>query len=189
MKASILVTGGAGFIGSHICIALYNAGYTPLILDNLSNAHWETIERISKITGSILRTFHGDVRDSALLNNIFLEESIDGVIHLAGIKDVNSAFYNSLKCYENNVLGSISLIKAMDIANIKKMIFASSSAVYGVPDALPITEFASCKPINPYGRAKYMTEQVLQDLCLSNPEWGGVFLCVISILLVRMRAA
>jgi len=172
MRSRVLVTGGMGFIGSHTCVALSDSGYTPLILDNLVNAETGVIQRLNKITGRVLRCVRGDVRDRSLLDRLFREEQIEAVIHLGGLKATSTSVSDAIACYENNVEGSLTLIEAMGAAGIKRIIFASSAAVYGSSSDNPIPETALCRPANPYGHSKRAVEQVLAALCCSYPEWG-----------------
>jgi UDP-glucose 4-epimerase len=167
----ILVTGGTGFIGSHTCVALSAAGYTPLILDNLSNSDLRVIECLGKITGSQPRCIQGDVRDRALLDRLFRDEGIDGVIHLAGLKTISDSMADPLSFYDNNVQGSLTLAAAMRAAGVKVLIFSSSATVYGEPERCPIPESASCRPVNPYGHSKRVVEQALSDLYQADPAW------------------
>lgn len=176
MRPCILVTGGAGFIGSHTSVALSAGGYTPLILDNFSNGDPGVVERLGKITGRSPRCVRGDVRDRALLDRLFHEERIEGVIHLGGIKTTGGGPSDPIACHENNVVGSFTLIAAMRAAGVKNLIFASSATVYGFPDACPIRESAVCRPTSPYGSAKRVIEQALTALCLADPTWSVMVL-------------
>ncbi|MEJ5128867.1 UDP-glucose 4-epimerase GalE [Comamonas sp. MYb21] len=174
MSGSILVTGGTGFIGSHICIALCDAGFRPLLFDNGSNTQNNVVERIYKITGFTPKYIKGDIRDRRLLDQILRDESIEAVIHLGATRSVSSSLIDPLHCYENNLMGSSILIQAMHNAGIRKLIFSSSAAVYGIPSTCPIPETAPCRPISPYGLAKKMVEQMICDLCLADPEWRAI---------------
>lgn len=176
MRSCILVTGGAGFIGSHTCVALSANGYTPLILDNLANADPSVLERLGRITGNVPRCIRGDVRDRALLDQLFREERIEGVIHLGGLKAAGDSSRDPIACHENNVVGSFTLIAAMRAASVKNLIFASSATVYGAPDASPIPESAVCRPASPYGRGKRRVEQALMALCVADPKWRVIVL-------------
>lgn len=171
MHSCILVTGGAGFIGSHVCVALSAGGYMPLILDNFSNGDPGMVERLGRITGRPPRCVRGDVRDRALLDRLFREERIEGVIHLGGVKAVGDGLSDPIACHENNVVGSFTLIAAMRAAGVKNLIFASSAAVYGAPDVSPVPESAACRPLSPYGRTKREIEKALTALCLADPAW------------------
>ncbi len=167
----ILVTGGAGFIGSHTCVALAQAGYTPLVLDNLSNSDVRVLDRLARITGAAPRFVEGDVRDGPLLARLFAEHRVDGVIHFAGLKAVGESVADPLAYYDVNVAGTVTLARAMEAAGVATLIFSSSATVYGEPERLPIPESAPCAPASPYGRSKAMVEQVLADLHHARPDW------------------
>lgn len=167
----ILVTGGAGFIGSHTCVALASAGYTPLILDNLGNSDARVIDRLARIIGTAPRLVEGDVRDRALLDRLFAGQPIAGVIHFAGLKAVGDSVADPLTYYDNNVHGTFVLAAAMQAAKVRTLIFSSSATVYGEPDRSPIPESAPCRPANPYGHTKRMVEQALADLQQTDPSW------------------
>lgn len=171
MTQRVLVTGGAGFIGSHTCVALTAAGYTPVILDNFGNSDVRVLERLRQITGSAPRLIEGDVRDRALLTQVFSDESFAAVIHFAGLKAVGDSVADPLAYYDNNVHGSFVLASAMQDAGVKTLIFSSSATVYGEPDCSPIPEDAPRRPANPYGRSKLMVEEALVDLHRSQPGW------------------
>jgi UDP-glucose 4-epimerase len=171
MNQTILVTGGAGFIGSHTCVALAAAGYTPLILDNLGNSDVRVIDRLARIIGTAPDFIEGDVRDRALLDAIFRDRQIGGAIHFAGLKAVGDSVADPITYYDNNVNGTLVLAAAMQAAGVRKLIFSSSATVYGDPDRSPIPEDAPCRPANPYGRSKLMVEQALADLQHAHPAW------------------
>ena len=171
MSHNILVTGGAGFIGSHTCVALAAAGYTPLILDNLGNSDVRVLARLAAITGQTPAFVEGDVRDRALLDRLFRENVIAGVIHFAGLKAVGDSVADPVRYYDNNVNGTLVLAAAMQAAGVKTLIFSSSATVYGDPERSPIPESAPCRPANPYGHSKRMVEQVLADLQHARPDW------------------
>ena len=171
MKNYVLVTGGAGYIGSHTCVALAAAGYTPLILDNLCNSSAKVLDRLAQISGTAPRLIEGDVRDRALLDRLFADEKIDAVIHFAGLKAVGDSVADPLLYYDNNVNGSLVLAAAMRAAGVRTLIFSSSATVYGEPDESPIPEGAPTRPANPYGRSKLMVEECLGDLYRSEPGW------------------
>ncbi|MDM0077377.1 UDP-glucose 4-epimerase GalE [Variovorax sp. J2P1-59] len=171
MSQNILVTGGAGFIGSHACVALAAAGYTPLILDNLGNSDIRVLERLERIIGTRPRFIEGDVRDRALLDKLFREQPVGGVIHFAGLKAVGDSVADPITYYDNNVHGTFVLAAAMQAAGVRTLIFSSSATVYGDPDRSPIPEDAPLRPANPYGRSKLMVEEALGDLHRAHPAW------------------
>ena len=173
MGNRILVTGGAGFIGSHTCVALAEAGYVPVILDNLGNSDVRVLDRLARIsaTGTAPVFIEGDVRDRAVLDRVFEANDIAGVIHFAGLKAVGDSVADPLTYYDNNVNGTFVLAAAMQAANVRTLIFSSSATVYGEPDSSPIPEDAPCRPANPYGRSKRMVEEALIDLQIAQPEW------------------
>ena len=171
-KDLILVTGGAGYIGSHAVTALLDAEYEVLVIDNLSNSSLEALKRVEKICGRSPEFIRGDVRDSDLLNKVFRDSEIKAVMHFAGLKSVGESVSDPLKYHQNNVEGSISLLKAMRDAGIRKLVFSSSATVYGDPKIVPIDESASVGDVtNPYGRTKLLVEQILQDVAMSDPRW------------------
>ncbi|KQW62199.1 UDP-glucose 4-epimerase GalE [Variovorax sp. Root411] len=171
MSQRILVTGGAGFIGSHTCVALAAAGYVPVILDNLCNSDVRVLERLHQITGSTLQFIQGDVRDAALLARVFAETPFAAAIHFAGLKAVGDSVSDPLAYYDTNVGGSLMLASAMRDAGVNTLIFSSSATVYGEPEHSPIPEDAALRPASPYGRSKLMVEQALVDLYRSQPGW------------------
>lgn len=168
---NILVTGGAGYIGSHTLLELLAAGYQPIVLDNLCNSRFESLARVEKICGKSIHFIQGDVRDFSLLENIFSEHAIEAVVHFAGLKAVGESVALPLKYYDNNVYGSQVLLHAMLQAGVYRLVFSSSATVYGEPEHMPIAE--SCpvgRPTNPYGRSKLMVEDILRDLAVSEPR-------------------
>lgn len=174
---AILVTGGAGYIGSHTCIELINAGYDIVVLDNLSNSSEKSLERVAKITGKKVPFYKVDILDREGMNEIFEKESIDSVIHFAGLKAVGESVAKPLEYYHNNITGTLLLCDVMRSHNVKNIIFSSSATVYGDPAFIPITE--DCpkgKITNPYGQTKSMLEQILTDLHVADPEWNVVLL-------------
>lgn len=173
---AILVTGGAGYIGSHTVVQLLNAGQDVLVLDNLCNSKAAVMERISTITGKKVAFIEGDVRDAALLQKLFSGNAIDSVIHFAGLKSVAEGGVKPLLYYDNNVTGSVTLFEQMAKANVHSLVFSSSATVYGEPVFLPYTEAHPLSPMNVYGNTKLMVEQVLRDLANSNPAWRIVLL-------------
>ena len=172
MTKTILVTGGAGYIGSHTTLALLQAGCEVVVLDNLSNSSDESLKRVAQISGRVPVFFKGDVRDRALLNRAFTEHPIESVLHFAGFKAVGESVMEPLRYYENNVHGSQVLLQAMVAAGVFNFVFSSSATVYGEPVQIPISE--SCpvsRPTNPYGRSKLMVEDMLRDMAVSDPRW------------------
>lgn len=167
-----LVTGGAGYIGSHTVLSLLEAGYEVTVLDNFSNSSAESISRIEEIVGKSVNLINGDIRDSALLDSIFQSNKIDAVLHFAGLKSVSESVEKPLMYYDNNVAGTITLCEAMLRANIFKFVFSSSATVYGEPEKMPVHEgMPTGVPTNAYGRSKLMVEQVLSDLIRSDSRW------------------
>lgn len=170
-KSTILVTGGAGYIGSHMCVELLQAGHNVIVLDNLSNASAASIDAVRRITQKSLNFVEGDIRNSELLEKLFAEHRISGVLHFAGLKAVGESSALPLKYYDNNVNGTLRLIEAMHEADCKTLVFSSSATVYGMPDEMPLQESAPTGAINPYGRTKLMIEEMLQDLYAADPTW------------------
>jgi UDP-glucose 4-epimerase len=164
-KNTILVTGGAGYIGSHACVELLNTGYDVVVVDNLCNSYAESLNRVKKITGKELQFYEVDIRDKEALSEIFSKHDISAVIHFAGLKAVGESCELPLKYYQNNVYGSLILTEVMANANVKNLIFSSSATVYGEPDTV---EYSEDLPVygatNPYGKSKAMVEEILQDL-------------------------
>lgn len=174
---AILVTGGAGYIGSHTCIELINAGYDVVVLDNLCNSSEKSLERVEQITGKKVPFYKVDILDREGMNEIFEKESIESVIHFAGLKAVGESVSKPLEYYHNNITGTLLLCDVMRSHNVKNIIFSSSATVYGDPAFIPITE--DCpkgKITNPYGQTKSMLEQILTDLHVADPEWNVVLL-------------
>lgn len=168
---TLLVTGGAGYIGSHTCVELLQAGYGVVVADNLCNSRREVFGRIERIAGRAV-TFHEcDVRDAAALRGIFREHAIDAVLHFAGLKAVGESVDRPIEYYDNNVGGTLALCRAMAEAGVRKLVFSSSATVYGDPDAVPVREDHPLRPTNPYGHSKAMIETILQDLFRSDPAW------------------
>ena len=172
MKNKILVTGGAGYIGSHTCIALHQAGYDIVVYDNLSNSSREAINRVSTLIGQPIEFIEGDIRDTELLKQVFTEHQFFGVIHFAGLKAVGESVAKPLLYYNNNVSGTITLLEAMAEANVKNLVFSSSATVYGDPEVLPIDETSPRSCTNPYGQSKLTVEHILQDLAATNDGWN-----------------
>lgn len=170
---TILVTGGAGYIGSHTLVELLSNGQQVLVLDNLSNASKESLNRVAEITGKRPEFIEGDIRDGALLDRLFSEHSIDAVVHFAGLKAVGESVAQPLRYYDNNVNGTLVLVNAMQKAGVFRLVFSSSATVYGEPLQMPITEdFAVGGTTNPYGTSKLMVEKILQDLATSDDRWA-----------------
>ena len=170
---SILVTGGAGFIGSHTCVEHLNAGYDTIILDNLCNSKSESVKRIKEITGKDVKFYECDIRDRAGLDKIFAENSIEAVIHFAGLKAVGESCEKPLEYYDNNIGGTVILCEAMKAAGCKKIVFSSSATVYGSENPSPLKEdMPEGKTTNPYGTTKLYIERILKDLYASDNEWS-----------------
>lgn len=173
---TILVTGGTGFIGSHTCVELIQAGYDVVILDNLSNSKESCVDRIKEITGVGVKFYKADLLDLESTKHIFEENKIDSVIHFAGLKAVGESVEKPLEYYENNIGGTINLLKAMRDANCKSIVFSSSATVYGVNNKVPYTEDMTTSATNPYGYTKVMIEQILNDMTVSDSDWSVVAL-------------
>lgn len=174
---SILVTGGAGYIGSHTVVELQNSGYDVVVCDNLSNSSKTSLERVKMITGKDVPFYLADIRDRDAMNNIFEKEQIDSVIHFAGLKAVGESVAKPWEYYDNNVTGTLTLIDVMRKHNVKNIIFSSSATVYGIPEYSPITEdFPKGQCMHPYGWTKSMLEQILTDMHTSDPCWNVVIL-------------
>ncbi len=172
----ILVTGGAGYIGSHTCVELLNEGHEVIVLDNLYNASEIALERVKHITGKDLTFYEVDLLDKEKVNEVFEKEEIDAVIHFAALKAVGESVEKPLMYYENNITGTLNLCEVMQKHDVKNIVFSSSATVYGSPDVVPITEDAPLSTTNPYGSTKLMMEQILQDLHVADPEWNVVIL-------------
>ena len=173
----ILVTGGAGYIGSHTCVELLEADYEVVVVDNLSNSSEEALKRVEKITGKTLTFYEGDLLDAPFLDRVFTAEKPDAVIHFAGYKAVGESVEKPLEYYHNNITGTLLLCDAMRKADCKKIVFSSSATVYGDPAFVPITEDCPKGVItNPYGQTKSMIEQILTDLWVSDQEWNVTLL-------------
>ena len=169
----ILITGGAGFIGSHTVVEFLTKGYNVLILDNLSNSSSIAIERVKTITQKNPIFIEGDINDRALLDKIFIEHAIDAVIHFAGLKAVGESVNQPIEYYQNNVSGTLVLLAAMQAAKLKTIVFSSSATVYGKPKQVQFLEtFPVGKPESPYGQSKLMIEKILQDLCQADGAWS-----------------
>ena len=173
---NILVTGGAGYIGSHTVILLIEAGYNVIVFDNFCNASHESIRRVEKITGEKITTIEGDIRNKNDLHDVFNRYAIDAVIHFAGLKAVGESVEKPLTYYDNNVYGTVALCEVMAEHHCKSIIFSSSATVYGDPATTPITEEFPTSATNPYGRSKLFIEEILRDLFVSDPEWKIILL-------------
>ncbi len=174
---TILVTGGAGYIGSHTCVELLQKGYEVVVIDNFDNSSPKSVERVKKITGKSVKLYSGDVRDGELLNKIFTEHKIDWVIHFAGLKAVGESCAKPIEYYNNNLYGTLVLTDVMRKHGCKKIVFSSSATVYGDPEVLPLNE--NCKTggtTNPYGTSKYFQEIMLNDIYKADKEWTVVLL-------------
>ena len=174
---NVLVTGGAGYIGSHTCVELLNEGYGVIVIDNLCNANPKSLERVKELTGKELTFYEGDVRDEALLRRIFAEHDISCVIHFAGLKAVGESVAKPWEYYDNNLNSTLVLTKVMKEVGMKNIIFSSSATVYTADNEMPLRENSrtgNCT--NPYGWTKYMTEQILSGLAVPDKEWGIVLL-------------
>ena len=174
--ATILVTGGTGYIGSHTCVELLNAGYDVVIMDNLYNSSEEVLKRIEKITGKKAKFYKVDLLDKDGIRTIFKENTIDAVIHFAGYKAVGESVQIPLTYYQNNVAGSLNLYEVMNEYNVKRIVFSSSACVYGAPKSVPIKEDFEIHTTNPYGATKVMNEMILQDVYTSDNDWGVLLL-------------
>lgn len=168
---NILVTGGAGFIGTHTSLALLDRGDDVTVLDNLCNSSAVSLDRVGALAGRQPRFIQGDLRDAPMLERVFQGRRFDSVIHFAGLKAVGESVSRPADYYDNNVAGSVNLVKAMCAAGVKTLVFSSSATVYGDPRTLPLTESAPCLPTNPYGRTKLMIEDILSDLHGADSEW------------------
>jgi UDP-glucose 4-epimerase len=172
MNNKVLVTGGAGYIGSHVCVELLEQGYQVVVLDNLSNGSPVALERVQELAGKSLVFQRGDVRDEALVRQLLGAHGIDAVIHFAGLKAVGESVEQPLDYYDNNVNGALRLFDAMAQEGVRKLVFSSSATVYGDPASNPITEDFPLSATNPYGRSKLMIEEILRDLYVSDASWN-----------------
>ncbi|KOF53977.1 MULTISPECIES: UDP-glucose 4-epimerase GalE [unclassified Achromobacter] len=180
-RTHVLVTGGAGYIGTHTLVAMAAAGMRPLVIDDFSNSCPAALSRVERLCGAEIPFVRGDIRQPGLLDEVFADaaargEPVRAVLHLAGSKAVGESVADPLKYYENNVAGSLALLRAMRGAGVRRLVFSSSATVYGEPQELPFTESHPVAPANPYGRTKLMVEQALQDLCAADPDFGAVTL-------------
>jgi UDP-glucose 4-epimerase len=176
-NAEILITGGAGYIGSHIALELLNSGFDVTIYDNFINSSRESIERVEKLTGKTITFYEGDVRDEAEIGKVFDERNIKAVIHCAALKAVGESVREPILYYENNIGGTLTLLRVMANKNVKNIVFSSSATVYGDPETVPITEdFPKGECTNPYGWTKSMMEQIMTDVRKADPDWNVILL-------------
>ncbi len=174
---TILITGGAGYIGSHTALELLNEGYDVVVFDNLSNSSRESLRRVEELTGKQIRFYEGDVQDEKALTDMFKEQRIDAVIHCAALKAVGESVQKPLEYYQNNISGTLTLLKVMREVGVKNIVFSSSATVYGSPEEMPITE--ACPKgqcTNPYGWTKSMMEQIMSDVQKADPSWNVILL-------------
>lgn len=167
----ILLTGGAGYIGSHVALSLLRAGHTPVAIDNFCNSSPEISGRLDEAAGQPIKIIRGDVRDADLLRSVLKSEQIEAVVHLAGLKSVANSVADPLAYYANNVGGMLTLLDAMDAAGVRRIVFSSSATVYGLPERLPIDEGHPTAAVNPYGQTKLACENILSDLARSDAQW------------------
>ena len=167
---NILVTGGAGYIGSHTCVELLNSGYDIVVVDNLDNSCIKSIEAVKKLTGKDFKFYEYDLLDKENLEKVFVENKIDGVIHFAGLKAVGESTQIPLRYYHNNITGTLILMELMEKYDVNNIVFSSSATVYGMPKTVPITEDFPLSTTNPYGSTKLMLEQILTDTAKANPK-------------------
>lgn len=172
----ILVTGGAGYIGSHTCVELLNEGHEVTIVDNLCNSNMEAVNRIEEITGKEVAFYKVDIRDREKMGQIFNENDVDAVIHFAGLKAVGESCEIPLEYYINNISGTLVMLDIMKEHGVKKIVFSSSATVYGCPETVPVKEDFPLSVTNPYGRTKLMLEEILQDVYKSDNEWNVILL-------------
>ena len=176
INKTIMVTGAAGYIGSHTCVELLEAGFDIIAIDNLCNSSRESLNRVEKITGKSIAFHELDTRDKEGLENVFSRYSVDAIIHFAGLKAVGESVAKPLEYYDNNVSGTVTLLKEANKAGVRNFVFSSSATVYGDPDFSPVPETARLSVANPYGRSKLMIEEVLNDLSFSDPSWSVAIL-------------
>jgi len=172
----VLVTGGAGYIGSHTCIELLESGHRVTVVDNLSNSSEESLRRVETLTGKTLEFVKGDLLDETVLASLFADHQFDTVIHFAGLKAVGESIEMPLAYYRNNITGTLNLLHAMDRAGVKNIVFSSSATVYGEPERVPMDESFPRSATNPYGRSKLIVEEMLEDLLVADSSWRVVLL-------------
>lgn len=173
---AILVTGGAGYIGSHTAVELLKKNYDVILVDDFSNSSIDTISRMEKLTNKNIHFYNISLQDKLALEQVFVKHDINSIVHFAGYKSVNESVQNPLKYYTNNIISTLNLCELMDNYNVCKLIFSSSATVYGIQESLPITECSPTSVLNPYGRTKLMIEEILTDLAISNNKWKIVCL-------------
>ncbi|MBU3179279.1 UDP-glucose 4-epimerase GalE [Clostridium estertheticum] len=172
----ILVTGGAGYIGSHTCVELLNSGYEVIVVDNFCNSKPESLRRVQEITGKHLKLYEVDILEKIALEKVFSENNIEAVIHFAGFKAVGESLQIPILYYHNNITGTLILCEKMKKYNVKKLVFSSSATVYGMPKSVPISEHFPLSATNPYGKTKLMIETILQDIFASDKQWSVAIL-------------
>jgi len=168
---NVLVTGGAGYIGTHTCVELLKAGYELTVVDNLVNSKVEAVKRVEEISGKNISFYQVDLMNKAALLKIFKENQFDSVIHFAGLKSVGESVKTPLQYYNNNITGTLNLLEIMNDTNVKKLVFSSSATVYGMPETVPMSEDFPLSATNPYGRTKLMIEEILRDAAVSDETW------------------
>ena len=176
MKTTVLVTGGAGYIGSHTCVQLLEQGYAVVVVDNCVNSSPEVIQRVEQITGQAVPFYQIDLRDRAALEQVFQAHKIDWVMHFAGLKAVGESVREPLRYYDNNVMSTLVLLQTMQAHGCQQLVFSSSATVYGNPEKLPLTEDCALHTTNPYGATKLMIENILRDVAVADPQWQIVIL-------------
>ncbi len=176
MSGKVLVTGGAGYIGSHTTLLLLEAGFEVIVVDNLSNSSLESLRRVEKLSGKSVTFYKLDIRETDKLLNVFSEHKIHSVVHFAGLKAVGESSQIPLEYYEQNIYGTLSLLKAMQKYDCRRIVFSSSATVYGDPASVPITEDFPISATNPYGRTKLYIEEILRDLAISDSKWNIILL-------------
>ena len=176
MDKNILVTGGAGYIGTHTEVELLNRGYNVIAFDNMVNSCEASIKRVEKITGKKIKFYNADMRDAAAMEKIFSENKIDSVIHFAGLKAVGESVRKPLEYYDNNIYGTLVLLETMQKFGVKKIVFSSSATVYGTPERLPLDEDCALSTTNPYGSTKLMLENIMKDLYTADSSWDIILL-------------
>lgn len=174
--STVLVTGGAGFIGSHTCVELLDAGHDVITIDNFDNSSPKSLDVVAALTGKTVTLIEGDVTDRATLDAVFAAHRIDAVIHFAALKAVGESVENPLRYYHNNLGSTIALLSAMDTAGCRRLVFSSSCTVYGNPERVPIDESSPLEAVNPYGRTKLTSEEIMRDLAVSDPSWRIILL-------------